>query len=98
MSDAKKLYEKFEEERKQLVESLAPAMEMVAISYIKEKTYGDDPFYTVEEAAQYTKLSKKTLYNSKDQGKLRGYNVGGSSRGKLVFRKSDLDKYILGKV
>lgn len=57
----------------------------------------DEDFFTAEEATLYTKLSIKTLYNRKSQGRLRGHNVGGRKKGKLVFKKSDLDRFIFGR-
>lgn len=52
---------------------------------------------TAEEAAGYLRCSVKTLYNYKCNGKLIGHNRGGSSKGQLLFEKSELDLFITGK-
>ncbi len=52
---------------------------------------------TAQEAAEYLKISVQTLYNLKCCGKLKGYNLGGSKRGKLYFFEKDLITLITGK-
>lgn len=52
---------------------------------------------TVEEAACYTRFAVKTLYNSKSKGDIKAYNCGGKKKGKLLFKKSDLDAFITGR-
>jgi excisionase family DNA binding protein len=52
---------------------------------------------TAEEAACYLRCAVKTLYNSKSKGDIKAYNCGGKKKGKLLFKKSDLDAFITGK-
>lgn len=47
------------------------------------------------QAAKYLGLSKKTIYNLRSQGELLGKRMAG--KGKLVFRKEDLDAWVEGK-
>ena len=64
------------------------------------ETTGTDQLHewmTAAEAACYMRCAIKTLYNYKCSGKLRGYNRGNSRKGELLFRKSDLEAFIVGK-
>ncbi len=45
---------------------------------------------TVEEAAEYLRVSKRTIYRLCQEGELVGYRT--SKRGYWRFRKEDLDK------
>lgn len=51
---------------------------------------------TAKEAAEFLKLSVQTLYNLKCQGKIRGYNMGGSKKGKLYFTENDVITLVMG--
>ena len=47
-------------------------------------------WFTVEEAAEYLRLSKRTIYKLCQDGYLVGYRAG--RRGHRRFRKEELDK------
>lgn len=57
----------------------------------------ESSWMTVEEAACYIRCSIKTLYNHKCNGSIKGHNSGGKRKGKLLFKKSDLDAFITGR-
>ncbi len=52
---------------------------------------------TAAEAAVYLRCTIKTLYNYKCNGKLIGYNRGGTKKGQLLFNKSELDLFVTSK-
>ena len=54
------------------------------------KTYMDDPLYTVQEAAEYCKVSKSTIQKWRREGLLPCIRVFSDIR----FRRSDLNKFI----
>ena len=47
-------------------------------------------WFTVDEAAEYLRVSKRTIYRLCQEGELVGYRT--SKRGYWRFRKEDLDK------
>ena len=47
-------------------------------------------WFTVDEAAEYLRVSKRTIYRLCQDGELMGYRT--SRRGYWRFRKEDLDK------
>lgn len=47
-------------------------------------------WFTVDEAAEYLRVSKRTIYRLCHDGELMGYRT--SRRGYWRFRKEDLDK------
>ena len=54
-------------------------------------------WFSVAEAAAYLCLAKKSIYNLHSSGQLKGFNSGGSKRGKLLFKRDDLDAYVMGR-
>jgi nitrogen PTS system EIIA component len=52
--------------------------------------YMDDPLYTVQEAAEYCKVSKSTIQKWRREGLLPCIRVFSDIR----FRRSDLNKFI----
>ena len=52
--------------------------------------YMDDPLYTVQEAAEYCKVSKSTIQKWRREGLLPCVRVFSDIR----FRRSDLNKFI----
>lgn len=48
---------------------------------------------TVKELSEYLKLNEKTAYRLSAEGKIPGFKVGGAWR----FRKSEIDKWIVGQ-
>ncbi len=48
---------------------------------------------TVKELSEYLKLNEKTAYRLAADGKIPGFKVGGAWR----FRKSEIDKWIVGQ-
>lgn len=70
---------------------------VILIRESKMQSIGSGRLITAKEAADYLKISIQTLYNLKCQGKLRGYNLGGSKKGKLYFLEGDLTALIIGK-
>lgn len=49
-----------------------------------------DQIMTIQEIAEYLKLTEKTTYRLASEGKLPGFKVGGSWR----FKKVDLEEWI----
>ena len=49
-----------------------------------------DKIMTIQEVAEYLKLTEKTAYRLTSEGKLPGFKVGGSWR----FKKVDLEEWI----
>jgi excisionase family DNA binding protein len=49
-----------------------------------------DQIMTIQEVAEYLKLTEKTAYRLVSEGKLPGFKVGGSWR----FKKVDLEEWI----
>ncbi|WP_318484493.1 methylation-associated defense system helix-turn-helix domain-containing protein MAD1 [Photobacterium leiognathi] len=49
-----------------------------------------DQIVTIQEVAEYLKLTEKTAYRLASEGKLPGFKVGGSWR----FQMKDLDSWI----
>jgi excisionase family DNA binding protein len=49
----------------------------------------DDPLYTVQEAADYCKVSKSTIQKWRREGRLPYVRAGD-----IRFRRSDLNKFI----
>jgi excisionase family DNA binding protein len=49
-----------------------------------------DQIMTIQEVAEYLKLTEKTAYRLASEGKLPGFKVGGSWR----FKKIDLEEWI----
>jgi excisionase family DNA binding protein len=47
-------------------------------------------WYTVEEAAEYLKVSKRTIYKLTDDGRLSTFRIGEKRHRR--FRREDLDK------
>jgi excisionase family DNA binding protein len=54
------------------------------------------PWLTAEEAAAYTKTSKKTLYSEVRRNRLRAARIGG--RRELRFRREFLDAWLQASV
>ncbi len=54
-------------------------------------------WFSVTEAAEYLRIAKKSIYNLHSSGLLKGFNSGGTKRGKLLFRKEHLDAYVMGR-
>lgn len=50
---------------------------------------------TAKEAADYLRISIKTLYNLRVKGHLGGHRVGGV--GKILFSRGDLDNFITSR-
>lgn len=50
-----------------------------------------------KRASQFTGLSEKTLRNLKCKGELAGHNRNGKKKGKLYFKRSDLEKIVRSK-
>jgi excisionase family DNA binding protein len=48
---------------------------------------------TIRELAVYLKMAEKTLYRLAAEGAVPGFKVGGAWR----FRKSEIDKWIVGQ-
>lgn len=48
---------------------------------------------TIRELAAYLKMAEKTLYRLAAEGAVPGFKVGGAWR----FRKSEIDKWIVGQ-
>lgn len=53
-------------------------------------------WYTVKEAAEYLRIAPKTIYNKHCKGLIKGYNSGGTTKGRLLFKKEHLDAYAQG--
>lgn len=49
-----------------------------------------DPILTLQEVAEYLKLTEKTAYRLAAEGKLPGFKVGGTWR----FKREDLEAWI----
>ena len=47
-------------------------------------------WFTVEEAAEYLRVSRRTIYKLCEEGQLVGYRTG--NRGHRRFRREDLDR------
>jgi hypothetical protein len=58
----------------------------------------DNKYYNSQEAADYLRIKKKSLYNLKCMGRLVGHNAGGRKGGKLLFTKEELDKFVRGEL
>lgn len=52
-------------------------------------------YFTVQEAATYTRRSTATVSEAARAGELRGTQT--KARGKWTFRRDDLDRWIEGK-
>lgn len=50
----------------------------------------NDEILTLQEVANYLKLTEKTAYRLAAEGKLPGFKVGGSWR----FKRADIEKWI----
>ncbi len=50
-----------------------------------------DPLFKIQEAAQYLRVARQTLYNLVNRKEIPFLKAGGSLR----FRKSELDKWLL---
>ena len=50
-----------------------------------------DEILTLQEVANYLKLTEKTAYRLAAEGKLPGFKVGGSWR----FKQTDIDQWIV---
>lgn len=48
---------------------------------------------TIKELAVYLKITEKTAYRLSAEGAIPGFKVGGAWR----FRKSEIDKWIIGQ-
>ncbi len=59
-----------------------------------EKSKLEKVWYNVKEAAEYLSLAPKTVYNNHCKGLLKGYNAGGTAKGRLLFKKEHLDEYV----
>jgi excisionase family DNA binding protein len=55
-----------------------------------ERVAMPDQIMTIQEVAEYLKLTEKTAYRLASDGKLPGFKVGGSWR----FKKVDLEEWI----
>jgi excisionase family DNA binding protein len=47
-------------------------------------------WFTVEEAAEYLRVSRRTIYKLTEEGRLRAFRIGKERHRR--FRKEDLDK------
>lgn len=55
----------------------------------------DDPWMTADEVADYTRLSKRTVYEAAEDGRLSGCkSTAGKSRSRWIFRRSDADAWL----
>ena len=54
----------------------------------------DREYFTKAEAAEYTRLSRATIDRMRKSGQLRYIKVGK----KVVFRRSDIDKFMAARV
>ncbi len=51
--------------------------------------------YTVKEAAAYLHVSKSTVYQLKDEGRLSYYKIGARGKGgKKLFQEEELDRFL----
>lgn len=74
--------------------SLRPAEEDVKSS---ERTQPiETPWLTLEQACKYLGVKPKTIYNWRNDGNIRAYNLRGTRNGPLRFRKEDLDNVVTG--
>ncbi len=49
-----------------------------------------EEFLTVDEACKLLRISKPTLYKRMEEGKIKSYQMGTSSRSRRLFNKSEL--------
>lgn len=54
------------------------------------------PWFTLEQACAYLQVKPKTIYNWKNDGQIRAYNLRGTRNGPLRFLKKDLDNVVTG--
>ena len=59
------------------------------------KNMTEKKYLNVDEASDYIRISKATLYSLTSQNKIKFYRPNG---GKLMFTKEDLDSYVKGGV
>ena len=79
------------EKTKTPVTVLANSTELGPGSENKSNQATISPWYTAQEAADYLKISIKTIYNLKCKGTLNGCSIGGKKGGALRFLKQHLD-------
>lgn len=59
-----------------------------------ELTTSKSPFMTPQEAADYLRITKQTLYNLVYQQKITPIRMGNGVRARLLFKKAELDRYL----
>lgn len=52
------------------------------------------PYLVPQEAADYLRINRATIYNLVFQGKLKPIRKGSGRRARLLFLKSELDRYL----
>ena len=56
----------------------------------KSTVNAQEEFLTVDEACKLLRISKPTLYKRMEEGKIKSYQMGTSSRSRRLFNKNEL--------
>jgi len=56
----------------------------------KSNLNSQEEFLTVDEACKLLRISKPTLYKRMEEGKIKSYQMGTSSRSRRLFNKNEL--------
>ncbi|MFZ1636076.1 MAG: helix-turn-helix domain-containing protein [Chitinophagales bacterium] len=56
----------------------------------KSNPNSHEEFLTVDEACKLLRISKPTLYKRMEEGKIKSYQMGTSSRSRRLFNKNEL--------
>jgi excisionase family DNA binding protein len=58
-------------------------------------TDAESPWMTAKEAAEYARMSVRTVYEHAEDGRLSGVKTTpGEPRSKWLFRRSDVDRWL----
>ena len=73
-------------------EMLQKSVDLALNKEAKEKSVqnSQEEFLTVDEAYKLLRISKPTLYKRMEEGKIKSYQMGTSSRSRRLFNKSEL--------
>jgi len=71
---------------------LNKSVDLAFIKGAKEKIVqkSQEEFLTVDEACNLLRISKPTLYKRMEEGKIKSYQMGSSSRSRRLFNKLEL--------